>query len=159
MNKFITLLIVSAVLCTATVQAHEGAEVPKGFGVGVETGQSLGVVPFYTLSSMFQLGLGVGMQLQSNNNVFLLSPMARFMLNLHMASMYLFLDGQLIFGFQDPENYIAFKLRVGLMSMILARVALYGGISFLDFQFDPTSVTTLGLLAPFIGVQWTPELD
>lgn len=155
MRKFIAVLTVCGMLMAAGAQSVADDKVPKGFGVGVETSQELGVMPFYTLSSMFQLGLAVGLKLQSNANVFLLAPQARFMFNLGLASTLLFLDAQLRFAFQS-NNYIALRTRIGLMSMVAATLGIYGGISFLDFQFDPQEVTCIGLLAPFLGVQWTP---
>jgi hypothetical protein len=158
MKKLVVVLLSIIVVASTTMPALAVEDAPKGFGVGVETGQEYGVMPYYTLSSMFQLGLAIGLKLQSNANVFLLGPQARFMFPLGVAAMKLFLDAQFRIAFQPQNDYIGFRTRLGLMSMVAATVALYGGISFLDFQFEPTEITCIGLLSPFLGVQWTPEM-
>ena len=155
MKKIFAALAICGLLFAANTNVQAaGNDSPTGWGVGIEAGQELGAVPYYTLSSMFQLGLAVGMKLQSNNNIFLLAPQARFMFPIGLAAAKLFLDAQLRFAFQN-NNYIALRTRLGLMTMVTAAMCMYGGVSFLDFQFDPQEITCIGLLAPFIGIEWS----
>jgi len=152
MKRIFAIVMTCLVLAAAAMPSAAQEQSPQGFGVGVETAQSIGVMPYWTFSSMFQAALGIGLLLESNNNAFLLYPQARLMFPI-IATYYLFLDAQLRFIFQN-ENYIALNTRIGLFSMITKTIGLYAGIAFLEFQFNPTERTQIGLLSPVVGAQF-----
>ena len=100
---------------------------------------------------MIQIGTGLGLQV-GDNSYFYLSPQARFLFGITQALYFVAsAELQLLFGDRDATGL---AIKAAMQYWIAKNVALYGGISFLSVQFDP-SVLGVGLLTPHIGAQFT----
>lgn len=147
--KILAILLTAAFVTIGASQ--ETSAQGSGFVLGVETGQTLGAAAYYQVNEMIQVGSGVGLQVGDNSYVFL-SPQARFLFGLSQA-MYFVASAelQLLFGDRDATGL---AIKAALQYWIAKNIALYGGVSFLSVQFDP-SVLGIGLLTPHVGAQFT----
>ncbi len=147
--KYLLSLLVIGCLALGSVEAKaDGPD--KGFGIGIETGEIFGAMAFYQITSMIQLGSGLGLQIKENT-AFYISPQARFLFNVGMAATYLMLDAQVRLLFGDSSQS-ALVVRLGLMHWLSAMFSVYGGVNMLELEFDP-SRTTFGILGAFVGLQ------
>ncbi len=149
MRRSVALFVASVLMFTAVNVSAQSKKL-DGLVVGLETGQFLGAVGLYQLNENLQIGSGLGLQVGDNTLVFI-SPQVRYLAPLGIADVHIVGEAQLrlLLGDQDDT---ALLVRASLQKWVTDNVAVYGGVSVLSLELDP-SVIGIGLLTPHVGLQ------
>lgn len=148
LSVFAACAMIAAVSVPATAQESAPSNV---WGLGVNTGASLGGYAYYAVSSTIHVGSGVGFQVEEGNNQFFLGPYAKFLFA-SSGNFYPFVYAQFQLYFGDV-SMSGLGVGGGLQVWLAKRVAVWGAISVLNLGFDP-SRTVFGLTYPTVGVEF-----
>lgn len=149
MKRFCTLLVAALLSCAAVSESSAQTASHSGLVLGVETG-SLGVACLYQLDANLQVGSGVGLGV-GDMTWFYLSPQVRYLQDIGIADIKFVAEAQFRLQFGDQED-TELRVRALAQKWITDHVAIYGGVSVLALNLDPSDLS-VGILSPNLGIQ------
>ncbi|NQW29681.1 MAG: hypothetical protein HQ472_04130 [Ignavibacteria bacterium] len=154
-------IIASTSICVAQGSAGMSPQSPENqLGLGFTAGQPLGAHIAYAITAAIHVGTGVGIQLESNNNVVYFAPYFKLLLKgTKEFKPYLMVNVPIMNGggTQTTESSTSVSLNIGGGGeyFITPNFGLFGGLSVLSLGLSPTpSRTLIGLLSPYVGIEW-----
>lgn len=142
----------SAVVLALGATAASAQSPSEQIGFGFTAGQASGGHVAYALSPGLHVGTGFGMQIQEGNNQVFFAPYAKFLLK-GTKELKPFFMAHFEVNSGGGTSTTGLALSGGGEYFVTPNVGIYGQISLVSIQFDP-SVTTIGLLRPSVGIEW-----